>query len=213
VTPILSRRGIGTAESFRSMIHRTAPTAAVTGSFFSLRNLLPTGDIVLGGRFIYFGGIGHALAITPDNQALIHKRPVNRHVDWSGYETVLCAGPRLIWDGKVYVNPRQEGFRDRRMMYAKTMRLGVGVTRFNRLLMVAVKTPCHLSQLGKIMRKLGCWNAISLDAGTSSAFYCRGKFVARPGRSLTNMLAVYDEHDKFVSAMNQIAPWYVASRY
>jgi exopolysaccharide biosynthesis protein len=212
VTPILSRRGIGSAESYGSMIRRTWPTAAITGTFFSPGNSLPTGDIVLGGRYIYFGGIGHGIAVTPDNKAVIVRRPVNRHVDWSGYETVLCAGPRLIWNGKVYVNPRKEGFRDRRMMYARTARLGVGITRYNRLMFVSVKTPCHLSDLAKIMRKLGCMNAVNVDQGSSSAFYYRGKTIARPGRSLTNMLAIYDRKETFLSAMSQIAPWYYASR-
>ena len=212
VTPILSRRGIGSAENYSSMIHRTTPTAAITGTFFSPNNSLPTGDIVLGGRYIYFGGIGHGIAVTPDNRAVILRRPVNRHVDWSGYETVLCAGPRLIWNGTVYVNPRAEGFRDRRMMYSKTARLGVGITRYNRLMFVAVKTPCHLSHLAKIMRKLGCVNAVNVDQGSSTAFYYRGKTIARPGRSLTNMLAIYDRKVSFLSAMSQIAPWYVASR-
>jgi exopolysaccharide biosynthesis protein len=212
VTPILSRKGIGSCESFSSMMHRTNPTAAITGTFFSLDNLLPTGDIVLGGRYIYFGGIGHAIAITPDNHAVIVSRRPNRQVDWSGYETVLCAGPRLIRDGKVYVNPRAEGFRDRRMINARTIRMGVGITRFNRLMFVAVKTPCYLSQLAKIMRKLGCWNAVYVDAGSSSALYYRGKAYARPGRKLTNMLAIYDRPNAFLSTMNRIAPWYMASR-
>jgi exopolysaccharide biosynthesis protein len=212
VTPILSRWGIGSSESFHSMLHRTNPTAAITGTFFSPDNLLPTGDIVLGGRFVYFGGIGHAIAITPENKATILRRRPNRHADWSGYETILCAGPRLIWNGKVYVNPRAEGFRDRHMMYSKTMRLGIGITRYNRLMFVAVKTPCYLSQLGRIMRKLGCTNAVNVDQGSSSAFYCRGHVVAHPGRSLTNLLAIYDRQRSFLSAMNQIAPWYVASR-
>ena len=212
VTPILSRRGIGSAESYRSLIHRTIPTAAITGTFFSPDNHLPTGDIVLGGRYIYFGGIGHAIAVTPDNTALILGRRLNRHMDWSGYETVLCAGPRLLWNGIIYVNPRAEGFRDRKMMYSRTARLGVGITRYNRLMFVAVKTPCHLSHLAAIMRKLGCINAVNVDQGSSTAFYYRGRTIARPGRLLTNMLAIYDRKNTFLSAMAQIAPWYVASR-
>ena len=212
VTPILSRRGIGSAETYKSMITRTNPTAAITGTFFSPKNFLPTGDIVLGGRYVYFGGIGHAIAITPTNQAVIVSRPVNRQVDWSGFETVLCAGPRLLRNGVVAVSPRGEGFRDRRMMYSKTMRLGVGITRYNRLMFVAVKTPCHLSQLGAIMKKLGCWNAVNVDQGSSSAFYYRGRTVARPGRTLTNMLAIYDRKHTFMAAMSQVAPWYYARR-
>ena len=211
LTPILSRNGIGSAESFSSMVHRTEPTAAITGTFFSLDSKLPTGDIVIGGRFVYFGGIGHAIAVTRDNQAVILRRPLNRHVDWSAYETVLCAGPRLIWDGTVYVNPKAEGFRDRRMIYSKTLRLGVGITRDNRVVLMAVTTPCHLSDLARALRSVGCMNAVNVDQGSSSAFYCRGKAVTRPGRSLTNLLAVYDRKSSYVGSMSRYTPW-IASR-
>jgi exopolysaccharide biosynthesis protein len=97
------------------------------------------------------------------------------------------------------------------MIESKTMRLGVGITRYNKLLFVAVKTPCYLSQLGKVMRKLGCWDAVSVDAGSSSALYYRGSVLARPGRSLTNLLAVYDHRSDYLARLPQIAPWSIAS--
>src|SRR5262249_15568239 len=64
---VMARAGIGQSEGFVSMINRTHPAAAITGTFFGLRNGLPTGDIVVNGRAIYRGFIGTALAITDGN--------------------------------------------------------------------------------------------------------------------------------------------------
>src|SRR5689334_10117360 len=47
MTPIVARRGIGTSEGFGSLLSRTKPTAAITGTFFDTRSLHPTGDIVI----------------------------------------------------------------------------------------------------------------------------------------------------------------------
>ncbi|MGQ9696804.1 MAG: phosphodiester glycosidase family protein, partial [Armatimonadota bacterium] len=188
-------------------IRRAAPTAAVTGTFFCLRTLIPTGDIVIGGRLVHFGGIGTGLCISPDNKVYFVPRPVYRHVDWTGYETVLCAGPRLLWDGKLCVNPRAEGFRDRRMIYARVPRLGVGVTAKGKLLMVLVSRPCHLSDLARVMKALGCTDAVDVDQGASAALYYRGWRIAKPKRLLTNILAVYDSTARYQAAVQRFAPW------
>lgn len=207
VAPILSRQGVGSAESLDSMIRRAVPTAAITGTFFCLRTLVPTGDIVFGGKMLHYGGIGTGLCIAPDNRVYFVPRPVYRHVDWTGYETVLCAGPRLLWDGKLCVNPRAEGFRDRRMIYARVPRLGVGVTAQGKLLMVLVRKPCHLSDLARVMRALGCTDAVDVDQGASASLYYRGWKIIKPKRRLTNILAVYDSSKRYQAAMQRLAPW------
>jgi hypothetical protein len=212
VTPMLSRGGIGSAESHRSMLHRTAPTAAITGTFFCTRTLIPTGDIVLGGRMVHYGGVGTGLCVTPDNLVYFVPRQKYRHVDWTGYESVLCAGPRLLWDGRVCVAPKAEGFRDRRMIYSRVPRLGVGVTSHRKLLLVLVKRPCYLSELARVMRALGCMDAVDVDQGSSTTLYYRGWCIARPKRGLTNILVVYDSRAKYDAAMHRAAPWYASVR-
>ena len=69
VSALLSRDGIGSSEPFAEMIERSHPKVAVTGTFFSLDNLRPIGDIVIDGNLAYFGGMGTALCITPANYA------------------------------------------------------------------------------------------------------------------------------------------------
>src|SRR5262249_12872983 len=52
---LVARGGVGKKESFASMVLRTQPAAAITGTFFGLKNGLPTGDLVVNGRAIYQG--------------------------------------------------------------------------------------------------------------------------------------------------------------
>ncbi len=192
VTPILSLRSPGGAESMLSICSREQPAAAITGTFFSKTTLLPIGDIVVDGRLVYFGGMGSALAITPDNRVAFERVPYGRHQDWSPFETVLACGPTLLEAGEVALAPRHERFRDPRVL-GRARRSAVGLTPQNKLLLVATREVVSLWELAKIMRDLGCIDAINLDGGSSTGLYYRGSMVIRPARSLVNMLAVYED--------------------
>ena len=49
--------------------------------------------------------------------------------------------------------------------------------------------------MAKIMKALECTDAINFDGGASMAMYYRGSIVSTPGRSLTNVLLVYEDGD------------------
>ena len=190
VSGVIARDGIGSAEPFTRMIRRTQPDVAVTGTFFSLDNLHPVGDIVLNGDLAYFGGMGTALCITPDNRADMITVPWGRHHDWNGYTFVIACGPRLLERGQVVLDPHAEHFKDRHML-APNSRIGVGITRGNKLVFAMTHKRIYLGRLAKVMRSLGCVQAMNLDAGTSTGFYCNGHLIARPGRWLTNAIVVH----------------------
>jgi hypothetical protein len=190
VNALLAQDGIGSAEPFSRMIRRSQPDVAVTGTFFSLDNLRPIGDIVINGDLAYFGGMGTALCITPDNKAEMVTVPWGHHHDWSGYNFVMACGPRLLSNGYICLDPAVERFRDRHML-APNSRIGVGITQGNKLVFVMTQEPIYLGRLAKIMKALGCKQAMNLDAGTSTGFYCDGNMMARPGRWLTNAIVVY----------------------
>ena len=99
VSVALARGGAGRQEAFKSIVRRTRPTAAMTGTFFDTRTLMPTGDIAVSGTVVHSGVIGSALCIDSDNKASIIGLKDGRSRAWKGWETVLCAGPRLIEDG------------------------------------------------------------------------------------------------------------------
>lgn len=191
VSPVLSLRFPGGAEPMMTICSREQPVAAVTGTFFSKTTLLPIGDIVVDGRLVYFGGMGSAIALTPDNRVFFRRLPYGRRQDWGAFESVLACGPMLLERGQVALAPVHERFRDPRVL-GRASRVAVGVTAHNKLLLVATREQVSLWELAKIMRDLGSIDAINLDGGTSTGMYYRGAAKVNPGRSMVNMLAVYE---------------------
>lgn len=206
VTPAIAARGRGSCESLGSFINRTRPTAAVTGTFFDVRSLLPVGDIAINGQLIHQGHLNRGICVGRAND--ISFKRVGRTDAWFTSIGILCSGPRLLTDGKITLSPRDEGFRDR-ALFRRARRTAVGLTGNNKLVLVAVNTPVYLRTLAAIMQHIGCTEAINLDGGASSALYYRGKTLAKPGRSLTNMLLVYENRSLYEQHIEQLAPtWF-----
>jgi hypothetical protein len=57
-----------------------------------------------------------------------------------------------------------------------------------------------------IMRKLGAWDAVSMDGGSSTALFYRGRLFSRPARALTNLLVVYDTEAAYARVLPHLAP-------
>ena len=205
VSAVMARKGTGTSEPFRQMILRAQPNVAVTGTFFSLDNLRPVGDIVIDGSLIHFGGMGTALCITPDNRAQMVTCEWGRHHDWSPFDFVVACGPRLLRHGRVVLDPRAERFRDQHML-APNSRIAVGITRGNKIVFVMTRKPIYLGRLAQVMRSVGASEAMNLDAGTSSGFYYNGATLAHPGRKLTNMIVVYGRKERYERALPELIP-------
>lgn len=192
VTPIVAHRGIGFYESFRSILRRTRPAAAIDGTFFCTRTFRPTGDIVIDGRLIYKGWLGTAIAFGAGRSVKFIPVQWTDNYRWSDYDYVLAAGPSLILNGKLAVMPRDQGFHSG-VHFSRRIRTAIGLTSHNKLLLVTTKRPAYLSELAKSMRKLGCVDAAGLDGGSSTGLYCKGKLISNPSRGMTNCLLVYDD--------------------
>lgn len=205
LSPVLPKHGIGRSETWGALIGRSRPTAAITGTYFDTRSLHPTGDIVLDGNLICRGVVGTAVGIGWDNQVEFIPTKRGRARDWSSFQHVLVAGPLLVLNGKPHVYPRAQGFRDRGL-FARRPRTAVGVTRNNKLILVAVTRPIYLRKLAKAMRALGAVQAAALDGGGSTALYYRGRTLARPGRRLTNLLVAYDCASRHQQVKHLLAP-------
>lgn len=195
IAVMISEGGLGTAESFGKMVRRTRPAAAITGTFFGIKNKVLTGDLVIDGQSIFRGFVGTAVAFRPDNRVdFISTRRGDRSHDWTKYETVIRAGPRLLAGGRIVLAAREEGFRSLPISRRRP-RTAVGVTADQRLLLVAARQSITMWELAKIMRALGVRDAAALDGGSSTALYFAGRFLARPQRGLTNLLMVYHRRD------------------
>jgi exopolysaccharide biosynthesis protein len=205
LSPMMPRFGVGHSEPWAAMINRARPTAAITGTFFDTRSLHPIGDIVVDGDLKCQGTVGTAIGIGANNEVRFIPTKRGKVNNWSEYQHVIVAGPMLIWNSKQCVYPRAQGFKDRQL-FAKRPRTAVGITKNNKLLMVAVTKSVYLSKLAKMMRSLGAINAAALDGGSSTALYYRGKSVVKPGRQLTNLLVAYDSTSRHEEVRYLLAP-------
>lgn len=200
-----ARNGVGFYDTWSGIIDRTRPTAAITGTYFGIESAIPVGSIVVGGRVVHRGLVGTAFTFTRAGKAqLVACRPGTDY-DWSAYETVLRAGPRLLSDGKRTLAPHAEGFRDP-AIFARKKRTAVAITRHGKLLFVAVQKPVLLRTLAEALRSLGVTDAMCLDGGSSTGLYYRGKSHVVPNRSLTNLLVVYDTTANYRQHAALLAP-------
>lgn len=195
----LPAKGIAHSESFAGFVKRHAPLAAVTGIYFDMRTLRPTGTIVTGGKTIHESNIGTAVCFTPDNKVRFVDAKFGESCDLSRAECGFRTGPRLLANGQYALNPSREGFRHPGLFGART-RMALGVTSYNKLLLVLVRTPVTFSRLATIMKTLGALDAVCLDGGTSSAMYYKGLVIKSPGRLLTNVVEVLHRTARFDTA-------------
>ncbi len=181
----------GRAESFRSMIDRTAPCAAITGTFFDIQTSRPVGAIVSEGREIWPGNRGSALVIDFFNRASVIDPPHGSRLDPGLYRLVIRGGVRILNAGEFFAYPREQKFKDSRL-WSAARRVGVGVTEANKLVLMATSESVYMRDLAAAMKTYNVQSAIALDGGTSAGMYWRGSYLISPGRRLTNILAVHE---------------------
>lgn len=193
-TPVQGRRFPNS--TFRGMVKATAPVAAINGTYHDIRTYRPVGTIVIDGRVAYAGDRGTAICFLESGDVrFYHLSGVHGNlIDWGAFESVLCSGPTLVQKGKIFLDPVGELFRDPEV-YRRGRRSAIGLTRGNKLILVAVRQRLTLRELAKIMRRLGCREAVALDGGSSSGLYYRGRFLAMPTRRLSNLLLVYERKE------------------
>jgi len=183
LTPVYVQGGL----PFEVLVALYRPIAAINGTFFHPTSKRPIGDIVIGGTHVHKGKLKTAL-IVQGPFAFISTIPTE--MDFTGkVDGLLACGPRLLTDGRITVYPKAEGFRDRRL-FRPARRSVVGVTKHGKVILAVIVTPVTLSKAARILRGLGCVDAMNLDGGGSSALYCAGNFFVRPNRKLTTALMV-----------------------
>jgi hypothetical protein len=192
-------------ESWGGIIGRLKPDAAINGTYFCMRTYQPVGDVAVNGQLLYRGVVGTALCILPDNRVYYCPGPTFGRPDWTGCQTVLCAGPRLLTDGRVSLMARAEGFRDPHVLGSAT-RSVVAYREDGTLLFITIETAISLENLAYVCKNLGASQAMCLDGGTSSGLYADGRTITRPGRGVSTVLAVYGSRERYRKALGQLAP-------
>jgi len=213
VTPGVAQEVPGKRLSFPEFMEVNQPLAQCTGTFFDFRSGEAIGDLVVHGELIHSStGMGTALAITPDNRAVMFEPLPGEVRDWSPYESVMQGGVRLIRHGMSAVDPDSQGFHDK-YMCRRTHRIAVGLLSEQRLVLLGTFNDLFLPELADIMLKLGCREAMALDGGGSTAFAHHDTRVFTTYRKLANVLMVvrrpYDPVaalNAFINARNHIFP-------
>lgn len=188
------RRGYFPRQRFSRFVQRYKPRAAINGLYFHNTSGQPTGSIVRNGVFLFDGRWGTTITIDRQGRVRFHYRSGTFGHDFGWQKDVyqaITTGPTLVRNGKVWLWPWGEGFRDRRVL-GMARRSAIGLTWDNKIILVTVHTPVTLDKLANIMLRFSCKAAANLDGGSSSALYCRGVYVTKPSRAIPNVLLVYD---------------------
>ncbi|MCL6526947.1 MAG: phosphodiester glycosidase family protein [Thermaceae bacterium] len=182
--------GLGQGAPLEHLSWRTQLVGAINGGYFHPRTFWPAGDLVVEGRKVVQGSIHTALAITPDGRARVLTIP--GPVSWKGYRTVIANGPYILRKGHLVVAPQNEGYRDP-SIWGRARRSAVGIVNERYLIFVSIPMPVTLSELGKVMTKLGVREALVLDGGSSTGIIWRNQTLVRPGRPLAYGIGIFLE--------------------
>ncbi len=192
-------------ETFPRMVKRARAAVVANGTFFSTdREKRVMGNMVAEGRFLKYSpweNYGTTLGLRAGNQPEMVTARVDGLPAWQEHWFSMTAGPRLLKEGKIWIAPRSEGFRDPSVLGVAS-RAAIGFPRGGKKLVLATFLK-HLSleQEAKIMRAIGCYEAMNLDGGSSLGLARSGKVLINPSRPLTNVLVVYDAKHPAPSAL------------
>jgi len=194
-----------------TMLGRSQPVAAITGTFFAFENHQPVADVIVDGELVANSARGSALAVDWFGRVKIFDAKRYEAVDWFPYRYAMRGLVRLVQKGVVCPDPKSQGFRDKRI-WGSAPRTAVGLTKEGKLVFMATPNSVTLSALGKAMKSRGVVDAVSLDGGGSTMLYYRGSMVIGPKRALSTMFVLherspfdsaFDKHSRKVAATSQ----------
>lgn len=193
---VLAGNTPGKVEDLGSIARRSGAAVAINGTFFDAYTnasyKAPYGYILSKGAIkMASPGDQRAMFTYDKNQlpSLISGSAFKTHFEQGRIEGGLQAGPRLVLNGKVSLNVKQEGFKDPKILTGGGARSALGITKDHRLILLTTGG-ATIPQLAEIMRQAGAYQAMNLDGGASSGLYYNGKYLTTPGRQISNAIVV-----------------------
>ncbi len=117
--------------------------------------------------------------------------------NWDDVKHIISGGPYLIKNGSVFVDAASQKLNG---ITGRNPRTAIGYTKDNIMIMVTVdgrkegSSGVTLIELGRLMKELGCYEAINLDGGSSTVMYVDGTILSgtniKNSSSISNALAV-----------------------
>ncbi|MNO37113.1 hypothetical protein D3C76_271910 [compost metagenome] len=192
----LAGNTVGKVEDLSSIAKRNKAIVAINGTFFDAYTKedfkTPYGYIVSKGEIKKSSPADNRTIFTYDKNlltALIPGQDFKEKYDQGFIEGGLQAGPRLVVNGKVSLDVKNEGFRDPKILTGGGARSALGVTQDHKLILLTTGG-ATIPQLAEIMKQAGAYQAMNLDGGASSGLYYNGKYLTSPGRKISNALIV-----------------------
>ncbi len=103
--------------------------------------------------------------------------------EWNGVQHIVSGGPYLVKNGEVFVDMTEQKLTS---IGGRNPRTAIGYTKDNNLIMLTAdgregaSIGLTLNELAKLMKDLGCVNAMNLDGGGSTVMMIKGQVVNRP---------------------------------
>lgn len=106
----------------------------------------------------------------------------------AGVRYSLGAGPKLVTDGAISLDPAREGFRSSKILIERGARSAVGINP--KEIIFAAMSDATVRDEAEVLRALGATEAMNLDGGASSGLWC-GKDIVSGGRKIANALVLW----------------------
>ena len=111
------------------------------------------------------------------------KLKIGMNPEWRDVNHIISGGPYLIKNGDIYVDMTAQKLAS---IGGRNPRTAIGYTADNHLIMLTAdgregaSIGLTLMELARLMKELGCVNAMNLDGGGSTVMYIKGKVVNKP---------------------------------
>src|SRR6476469_77186 len=147
-------------EAFGRIVARSHAAIVANGTFFSTDGEKRVmGNVVAEGRFLKYSpweNYGTTLGLRAGNEPEMVTARVDGKPDWQEHWFSITSGPRLLKEGKVWLAPKSEGFRDPHVLGVAS-RAAIGFPRGGKKLVLATfLANLSLEREAKIMRAIGC---------------------------------------------------------
>lgn len=118
-----------------------------------------------------------------------NNQTIDMPLDWNDIRSGVGAGPYLLKDSKIVVNPKLEGFTEEKITTAKATRSFIGTTNKN-MLVIGVVDGVSVAEMAEIAKNIGLTDAMCLDGGASSGLFYNNSYIVKPGRALSNAVVI-----------------------
>ena len=111
------------------------------------------------------------------------KLNIKMNPGWEDVNHIISGGPYLVKEGEVFVDMTEQKLTS---IGGRNPRTAIGYTADNHLILLTAdgregaSIGLTLNELAKLMKQLGCVNAMNLDGGGSTIMYINGKIVNKP---------------------------------